>query len=903
MKFYLLCFAAILFSIHGIEAQVTIGSNIPAVKGALLDLKENNDNEAHANSSRGLLLSRVKLTDVSNLYPMFESSQTSGAPNESYNTVEKKKEQDELHTGLLVYNLNSCKGFSPGTYVWTGGNWKLMGPDKSTPLPTISVSVSGGGTCVKTEWDETSSTLLVHIPSGVDLRTLTNPFQFKIDWTPATVNLIKQSFTTDLVNHPLSNYDPNATPDSDEYARGGVAFASNGPDGWTNLSGGTGSYTFEVKAMNDPTDDLKIGWGEDYVQYPDGGYQKATPWRSRQNTLEFSVTEDVCNETTPIKIIFNQTNYHLWLGRKEYDFSQARRVKGGIQYYRMLIRPINENVHSGFNGNALGGGWDGNYFTAKTESNAWWKISINKTADYDDIIDDLKMPEGRYTNLNNGQGEYRLGQPPVYQSILSSVIKGLKMEPYPYGNTSVSYANNPSLFAYTTVPDRQARTAARLTFSSDWEDACKLFPDVEMDLVQCSARFDTDGIEDVGNNIDDSAWADKVLAHTDQNGNTFYSAKFGDARWMITNLAATTYADGTTWIDGSDQSKGSLSPLTSDKTNFYDIETVGPIYTYPLAGQGDDPYNWGNQAQALSGQGHTGYYKRWYPEYGIMYNWYAAVRESTLTTIHGNNEGQATPLDSAPGAFEVESTAAGGHRQGICPNGWHLPSDREWNHLERYFYNEVRNKSLAKTQYDEYDKARIQKDLDDNAYPVWNPNQGTATDWEISIDGSGNRGYDVREYDGGQYDPSSTKGVEGHIGHGGAMKAVCPPINEQQAWLPSTKGYSAELKLGGFNGMPLGRMFLGDKAAEISQYLTDYPQQSGQSLDDYMQAYVNSGWGRSKDDWNIILREYGYDSVFWTSSASSSRTSWSRDLGKYSTMVYRESYFMSFMVNVRCVKD
>lgn len=591
MRFYLLCFTAILFSIHEVKAQVTIGSNIPANKGALLDLKENSNNIA--NSVRGLLLPRVSLTDMSNLYPMFESQSAPGTPNEYYNTAEKKNDQDALHTGLWVYNLNSCKGFSPGTYAWIGDKWKLIGPDKSTKLPTITVSFSGGSSCIKTEWDESASTLTVHIPSGEDLRTLANPFQMKIDWTPVTVNLIKNKPTTEAEAADLDD-----GTGSDLYARGGVVFENGtSPVGWGgDLSGGTGTYTFQVK----PMDDLGIGTGTGQ-----------TPWRSRQTTLEFSVTEDVCNETTPMKIVINQTNYRLKINEgviNEYGgydpLIETRRFKDGKLHYRLLLTPTVEKAHSGYGGVPVpekegdNTGWDGNYFKIGTESNAMWQVHIDKNEQEGrDMISDFGVPSDTpFPNLNWGGkgGELILGQNPVYHDV-TPVKAGVTMPDYPY-YVGGDYSK---IYKVTDIPDRQYRKAAQFTFK-DYSD-CIRYPDMTLDAFQCSATFDKTGIRDASNDTDSSSWGEDVLSHTDQQGNVFYSADFGEAgRWMITNLAATEYADNTPpMIEPGDDTKGSLQLITNNTLNFFDLTIGPPRYAYPLAGDLSVNFAVGDESAAM----------------------------------------------------------------------------------------------------------------------------------------------------------------------------------------------------------------------------------------------------------------------------------------------------------------
>ncbi|MDU1891818.1 MAG: FISUMP domain-containing protein [Dysgonomonas sp.] len=858
------------------QAQVTIGSSANPNKATLLDLNENTGTDANGIplSSRGLGLPRVKLTDHNNLFPMFESTVTPGSPNDKYNNPAKKADLDAQHIGLLVHNMNTCNGFTSGSYVWTGDRWEQMSTaNDAMPMPAITVSVTGAvsDACYKTEWDATTSTLLVHIPSGYDMRTLQNPYTVKLDWTPTALALNKVTPST----LPVRTDDDNTN--DDRYARGGITFSSNPPSGWTGATGGSATYTFGAGAM----DGLNIGYKEDdsgwYIY--NGTRIQNTPWRSRQTTLEFVTTKDICEQSDTLKVVLNQTNFHLWVKRNEDkgDDRLFRRVKEGTTYFRYLIRPFFEDEHTI---------WDGNFLIFKTESNAWWKTKVIRYPSFDDIISDLDMPENqRNYGLNWGQGEYLLGQTPKEQK---SVPKrtGVNAPDYIWG------AGEYTGFGYTGIPDRQSRMAARITFQDDWD--CVRYPDVTYDIVQCSANYDTQGIEN-GSSSDPSTWGDKVLSHTDQDGNVFYSALFGTDRWMITNLAATSYADNNSLqIDPSDPSKGTLSPLTTSTLNLYD-KSIGPRFAYSLASSNETDvyYEWGSKTQALTEtQGYTGYYKRWYPEYGVFYNWYAATRQPSVLDDHLYNEGQTTPLDDTPGPIEVETTQTNGYIQGICPNGWHLPSDREWNRLERHVYNQVRSKQFGQTQYDDDDKLKIDADLAANIYPEWNP-AGASTDWETATDYLV-RGYDVSE--GSGYNP-------GHIGHGGALKSVCPPTNLQQAWMISTKGYSAEIKDGGFNAIPIGRMVAGDMIAEITKFQQEYYQGS-MSLDEYMDLYVSKDpTKRSRDDWNVMLNDYGYDSAFWSSSASGPHTGWMRNITRDNTQVGKEAFFMNYLISVRCVKN
>lgn len=129
----LLCL--IFLCIHGnIEAQVTVGTGIEPKAGTLLDLKQNSNDGA--NSQKGLLLPRVKLSDRSILDI---SGGVSGLdPN--------------LHIGLLVYNMarkDANEGITdrnqmlcPGVHTWTGSAWF---PLKKYPDRGLMCDGSDGG--------------------------------------------------------------------------------------------------------------------------------------------------------------------------------------------------------------------------------------------------------------------------------------------------------------------------------------------------------------------------------------------------------------------------------------------------------------------------------------------------------------------------------------------------------------------------------------------------------------------------------------------------------------------------------------------------------------------------------------------------------------------------------------
>lgn len=110
---------------------------------------------------------------------------------------------------------------------------------------------------------------------------------------------------------------------------------------------------------------------------------------------------------------------------------------------------------------------------------------------------------------------------------------------------------------------------------------------------------------------------------TDVEGNTYPTVTIGKQTWMAENLRATTYADGTP-----------IDEITSN-TEWSNLD-------------GDDKaYSWLNNDVANS------------EPYGAYYTWAAAT----------NNMGSETNPSNV---------------QGVCPDGWHLPSSEEYGELLDY---------------------------------------------------------------------------------------------------------------------------------------------------------------------------------------------------------------------------
>lgn len=115
---------------------------------------------------------------------------------------------------------------------------------------------------------------------------------------------------------------------------------------------------------------------------------------------------------------------------------------------------------------------------------------------------------------------------------------------------------------------------------------------------------------------------------TDYDGNVYQTVVIGNQEWMAENLKTTHYADGT------------LIPLVESTSGWDALGYTDKAYCY---------YN--NNANNEK------------DTYGALYTWAAAMN------------GAASSVNNPSGI------------QGVCPTGWHLPSDAEWTELTEYLTN------------------------------------------------------------------------------------------------------------------------------------------------------------------------------------------------------------------------
>lgn len=240
-----------------------------------------------------------------------------------------------------------------------------------------------------------------------------------------------------------------------------------------------------------------------------------------------------------------------------------------------------------------------------------------------------------------------------------------------------------------------------------------------------------------------------VYSITDNRDNETYLARnFGSAGdWMLENMR---YAPDNTvaGFTGFTHSATIPSPYT------------GKYWCYPWKGtsSGTTTYN-PTQAKA-----------DWSKRAGLLYNWLAA----------SNNQNSSTS-DQGQGAYDEGPAIP---IQGICPAGWHLPSDREWSQLEKEIYDHA-------DKYSQYTST----DLPFQA--TYNPPLGVISGWDSRWEGTvyqitnnpptaiGNVGYR------GSTDPTK--------GHGLAMMSECVLPGYFSG---NSDGKSLSAEQGGFD-MPL----------------------------------------------------------------------------------------------------
>lgn len=146
--------------------------------------------------------------------------------------------------------------------------------------------------------------------------------------------------------------------------------------------------------------------------------------------------------------------------------------------------------------------------------------------------------------------------------------------------------------------------------------------------------------------------ANSITSVTDCQGHTYPVVKIGEQYWMAENLQCTKY-------DTESERAGEILYTSSEYT-------YAPYYT-------NGRYNENSKFSGnLTNEQRN--------HLGLLYNWAAAMGYSASLAM-------------------IQTGSYNGRRQGICPNGWHLPSRAEWNTLSDVLGEEPQLSSNGCVEY------------------------------------------------------------------------------------------------------------------------------------------------------------------------------------------------------------
>ena len=154
-----------------------------------------------------------------------------------------------------------------------------------------------------------------------------------------------------------------------------------------------------------------------------------------------------------------------------------------------------------------------------------------------------------------------------------------------------------------------------------------------------------------------------IYAVTDYDGNVYPVVQIGSQCWMAENLRTShSPSTGNLILLGLDQANGINDP--------YDLIS----YTSKLALWASDDANSG-QGVSLISVTSNGSYSEIVPRLGLLYNWCAAV--DTFNTAYP----EVSSARQVSTGWSPVLNLVDGNRRGICPKGWHLPSEAEWEDM------------------------------------------------------------------------------------------------------------------------------------------------------------------------------------------------------------------------------
>jgi len=253
---------------------------------------------------------------------------------------------------------------------------------------------------------------------------------------------------------------------------------------------------------------------------------------------------------------------------------------------------------------------------------------------------------------------------------------------------------------------------------------------------------------------------------TDIDGNVYPTMRYA------TTVSGTTY-DAGEWMTQNLR-------VTQFDTNITDLPSP-PSLTATYAQTPNPAYYYPKPSGAYDGSAADRAFSDQHPTFGLFYNWYAAVASQNGANY---SQGQGTAEEDL-------------YYQGVCPNGWHVPNDKEWNMLEKVI-------ALSSEKYSTYPVGST----------IWDSSWETDLDWR----------------------PASGEG------QGRAMQMPCklPDSNYD-----NPNGKSLSVYKGGFN-----MLFVG--------YISNTGHSEGYG---YTSIFWSSSSYNSVNAWyrQILMGEYGVD--------------------------------------------
>lgn len=370
----------------------------------------------------------------------------------------------------------------------------------------------------------------------------------------------------------------------------------------------------------------------DPVYIPNGNTD-IRPWKTRVSTLKFFIKDDECGNELVKEVIVNQTNYAI--------------NYGNLGTGTIIARMIDKNK---------------TYLSEYLSANVPWRLkSISDphqilTANNPTVSGNLVTSGGQY--LKNGTAITTFNG---LQFTLNDAYDGYKYE-----------------YADVVIEEDMSKSTIGKPLAIP----------LNLRIVTCRGEPNLSGLREVepAETSDTSAdWGTDVILHKAKPGvyEQFVSADFGEAgRWMTTNLAATDY-DGV----AHDAGRSLTGPQRNPNAVF-----DAAVWAYPSKSgeDGTNPTIY-NQNKLM----------------GYLYTWDAATAGKGEISGKGNADTGSTSTESPywnfaselrfkeaigpytevkpgtdPGKYPI-SSGLQKRRQGICPKGWHLPSEREWIVLQR----------------------------------------------------------------------------------------------------------------------------------------------------------------------------------------------------------------------------